>query len=67
MSSRGNRILDRFWLALSGAGLLAITLQAGAQIGARRWSIDAVLAAQAAPAPPSGCRDEQRVRGLGAS
>jgi hypothetical protein len=63
MSPHWNRILDRVWLALSGAAALAVTLQLGAQLGARPWSIDAVLAAQAAapaypdpPEPAPGCR-----------
>ncbi|MDP4004170.1 hypothetical protein [Methylobacterium sp. NEAU K] len=67
MSLRWDRVLDRAWLALSGAGLIALTLQLGAQLGARRWSCGAgatVLAAHAAvpEAPvradlPTGCRD----------
>ena len=55
-----DRILDRVWLALSGAAAIAITLQLGAHLGARPWSIDALLAAHAAPASLSraaGCRD----------
>ncbi|MCJ2092598.1 hypothetical protein MKK67_08800 [Methylobacterium sp. J-072] len=66
MSRHWNRILDRIWLALSGAAAIAIMLQLGAQIGARPWSIDAVLAAHAAapaslfrPSPPAGCRDDR--------
>jgi len=66
MSLHWDRILDRIWLALSGAAAIAITLQLGAQLGARPWSIDAVLAARAAapaslvrPPPPAGCRDDR--------
>ncbi|MCJ2056703.1 hypothetical protein MKL09_09065 [Methylobacterium sp. J-048] len=64
MSRRWDRILDRIWLALSGAVSIAIMLQMGAQLGDRPWSIDAVLAAHAAApaalfrsAAPAGCRD----------
>ncbi|SFL30889.1 hypothetical protein [Methylobacterium pseudosasicola] len=64
MSRHWDRILDRIWLALSGAAAIAIMLQLGAQVGARPWSIDAVLAAHAAapaslvrPSLPAGCRD----------
>ena len=63
MSLRWDRILDRPWLALAGAASIAITLQLGAQLGARTWPVDAVLAANAAAPgnllrsePPAGCR-----------
>ena len=66
MSRQWNRILDRIWLALSGAASIAIMLQLGAQFGVRPWSIDAVLAAHAAApatlfrsAPPAGCRADR--------
>jgi hypothetical protein len=66
MSRAWDRILDRIWLALAGAASIAITLRMGAQLGARPWSIDAVLAAHAAApatlirsAPPAGCRADR--------
>lgn len=57
MSLRGDRVLDRVWLTLSGAAVIAVTLQLGARLGARPWPIDAVLSAQAAASVPSVCRD----------
>ncbi len=63
---RWDQILDRLWLAASGAAALAIALDLGAQVGSRGWSSDgAVLTALAAaplsrPAsnrPDPGCRE----------
>ena len=53
MSLRRDRVLDRVWLTLSGAAVIAVTLQLGARLGARPWPIDAVLSAQAAASVPS--------------
>lgn len=62
---RWDHILDRLWMAASGAAALAIALDLGAQVGLRGWSSDgAVLTALAAapgsrPAsnrPDPGCR-----------
>lgn len=68
MNLRRDRILDRLWLALSGAAALSVALQWGTQLGLRPWfSGAAVLAAQAA-APDgfaqtarqaAGCRGER--------
>ncbi|MGU3666391.1 hypothetical protein ACLBX9_19565 [Methylobacterium sp. A49B] len=61
-----DRILDRLWLALSGAAALSAALQAGAQIGARPCSSGGpFLAAQATASDmpartalsAAGCRD----------
>ncbi|MBP1180443.1 hypothetical protein [Methylobacterium sp. PvR107] len=61
-----DQILDRLWLAASGAAALAIALDLGAQVGLRGWSSDgAVLTAQAAAPgsrptsnrPDRGCRE----------
>ncbi|MHC2103388.1 MULTISPECIES: hypothetical protein [unclassified Methylobacterium] len=57
MSLHRDRILDRVWLTLSGAAVIAVTLQLGARLGARPWPIDAALAAQAAASVPAVCRD----------
>jgi hypothetical protein len=63
---RWDQILDRLWLAASGAAALAIALNLGAEVGLRGWSSDgAVPTAQAAapglrPAsnrPDRGCRE----------
>jgi hypothetical protein len=62
---RWDRILDRLWLAASGAAALALALDLGAQVGSRGWSSDgAVLTALAAPLsrpasnrPVPGCRE----------
>ncbi|MFB0487532.1 hypothetical protein ABIE45_000118 [Methylobacterium sp. OAE515] len=49
---RWDQILDRLWLAASGAAALALALDLGAQVGSRGWSSDgAVLTALAGRAP----------------
>ncbi|MHB2211711.1 hypothetical protein [Methylobacterium sp. CM6257] len=67
MCLRWDPILDRLWLALSGAAVVAASLHLGAQLGFRSWISGAgaavVVARGAAPAavirsdgPGQGCR-----------
>ena len=51
MSLRGDRILDRLWLALAGAAALTVALQWGAQLGLRTGSAGAAVLAAEAAAP----------------
>jgi hypothetical protein len=64
---RWDQILDRLWLAASGAAALAIALDLGAQVGSRGWSSDGAVLTALAAAPlsrpasnrpvPAGCRE----------
>lgn len=60
MQRTWDRVLDRLWLALSGAAALALALQGGAQLGQRGWSNGGALqAAQAATPDASVDADRQ--------
>ena len=60
MNLRADRILDRLWLALSGAAALTVALQWGAQLGLRTGSAGAAfLAAEAAAPDRSGTAASQ--------
>ncbi|MGH1571445.1 hypothetical protein ACRAWG_13030 [Methylobacterium sp. P31] len=69
MCLRWDRILDRLWLALSGAAVVAAALHLGAQLGLRHWVSGAgaavLIARAAAPeavvrtdGPGQGCRTD---------
>jgi hypothetical protein len=55
MRRHRDRILDRIWLGLSGAVLVAVMLQLGAGLGRRRWfdGMEVAAARAAAPAGPA--------------
>lgn len=63
MSARWDRLLDRLWLGLSAAGLIAATLYLGAVVGVRRWpyAVEASFVATSAVAPGGLFRMGRRI------